>query len=165
MKALHAGHLLRLAAQELAQEQRRLFRMFGAMLLAGLLLLCGLLALSALLVVTAWSTPWRVYTLSALLVVYLAGAAMAWRRFEALERLGDNAMERTRQELADTMRRIENSGSARTEERPRSLTMQLLTQEPGLLVFLATELLPSLVRRLGRRRARKHRAAQRDAGP
>jgi len=158
MKALHTAQLLRLVGQELTQEKQRLFGMFAAMLLAGLLLLCGLLCLSALVLLAAWTTPYRVAALSILMVLYLLGAAAAWRRFETLERLGEKAMQGTRQELTDTLQRLEN-GSARGKDYPQSMTMQLLTQEPGLVVFLVTELLPSLLRRFGKRRSRKQRDA------
>ena len=157
MKALHTGHLLRLAGQELTQEKERLFGMFAAMLLAGLLLFCGLLSLSALIVVAAWTTPYRVHAMTMLVVLYLLGAGLAWRRFETLERQGEKALERTRQELSDTLERFEKGKGRRDSSYPQSMTMQLLTQEPGLVMFLVTELLPSLLRRFGGRRARKRR--------
>jgi len=155
MKALHAGHLLRLVGRELQEEKQRLFAMFAATLLAGLLLFCGLLSLSALIVVAAWDTQYRAYAMTMLTVFYLAGAALAWRRFETLERQGDKAMQGTRQELADTLRRIEKEAGARDQQYPQSMTMQLLTQEPGVLMFLVTELLPSLLRRIGNRRRKR----------
>lgn len=161
MKALHTGHLLRIVGQELTQEKQRLFGMFSSMLLAGLLLFCGLLSLSALVVVVAWTSPYRVYAMTMLTVLYLAGAALAWRRFEALERLGDKALAGTRQELVDTVHRIEKAAGARDKHYPQSMTMQLLTQEPGVLMFLVTELLPSLLRRFGNRR-KKRRQEQND---
>jgi len=157
MKALHAGHLLRLVSEELQLEKQRLYGMFAATLLAGLLLFCGLLSLSALIVVAAWDTQYRAYAMTMLTVFYLAGAALAWRRFEALERLGEKAMEGTRLELAETLQRIEKAANVRDREYPQSMTMQLLTQEPGVLMFLVTELLPSLLRRLGNRRKRRRK--------
>lgn len=157
MKALHTGHLLRLAGQELTQEKERLFGMFAAMLLAGLLLFCGLLSLSALIVVAAWTTPYRVHAMSTLMVLYLLGAGLAWRRFDTLERQGEKAMARTRQELTDTLKRFEKGKGGRNSSFPQSMTMQLLTQEPGVVMFLVTELLPSLLRRFSGRRARKRR--------
>ena len=163
MKALHAGNLLRLAGQELTQEKARLFSMLATMLLAGLLLFCGLLSLSALIVVAAWTTPYRVYALSTMMVLYLAGAALAWRRFEALERLGEKALEKTRQELADTLQRFDRGADVRNSDFPQSMTMQLLTQESGAVMFLVTELLPSLLRRFSKRRAKRRRARECDA--
>lgn len=162
MKALHAGHLLRLAGQELVQEKERLFSMLATMLLAGLLLFCGLLSLSALIVVAAWTTPYRIYALSILMVLYLAGAALAWRRYESLERLGEKALEKTRQELTDTLQRIEKGADTRNKEFPQSMTMQLLTQETGVVMFLVTELLPSVLRSFSNRRARRRRARERE---
>jgi len=162
MKALHARNLLRLAGQELTQEKARLFSMLATMLVACLLLFCGLLTLSALIVVAAWTTPYRVYALSILVVLYLAGAALAWRRFESLERLGEKTLEKTRQELADTLQRFENGADYRNSDFPQSMTMQLLTQESGAVMFLVTELLPSLLRRFSNRRAKRRRARERD---
>ena len=157
MKSLHAGHLLRMVTRELTQEKQRLFGMLCNMLLAGLLLFCGLLSLSALLVIASWETPYRIHSLVVLMVLYLVGAVIAWRRFESLDRKGERALEKTRQELADTLQRIEKAVDTRTNAYPQSLTMQLLTQEPGLVMFLATDLLPNLLRKFSRRRARRRR--------
>ena len=131
------------------------------MLLAGLLLFCGLLSLSALLVITSWETPYRLHTLSVMVILYLAGAAFAWRHFEILDREGDKALEKARQELNSTLERFDTSIDPHANSYPRSITMQLLTQNPGLFVFLATELLPSLLSKFSGRKAKRHRKGPR----
>lgn len=158
-----ADHLLRLGSREFTREKRRLFGMFCTMLLAGLLLFCGLLSLSALLVIATWETPYRLHTLSALVVLYLAGAAFAWRHFEVLDREGDKALEKAREELDKTLQRYDQSIDPYATYYPQSITMQLLTQQPGLVVFLMTELLPSLLSKFSRRKTkRRHKDAHRD---
>lgn len=156
-----ADHLLRLASKELTREKRRLFGMFCTMLLAGLLLFCGLLSLSALIVIASWETPYRLHTLSALVILYLAGAAFAWRHFEILDREGDKALENAREECNRTLERYDNSIDPHASTYPRSITMQLLTQNPGIFVFLATELLPSLLNKFSGGKSKRHRKGYR----
>ena len=159
-----ADHLLRLASKELTREKRRLFGMFCTMLLAGLLLFCGLLTLSALLVIASWETDYRLHTLSAMVILYLAGAAFAWRHFEILDREGDKALESAREEFNRTLERFDTAIDPYASTYPRSITMQLLTQNPGIFVFLATELLPSLLGKFsGRKSKRRRKNMQTDA--
>ena len=98
-----ADHLLRLASRELMREKRRLFAMFCTILLAGLSLFCGLLTLCTLVVIAIWETPYRFHTLSAMMILFLAGAVFAWRHFEALDRQGEKAVESARKELTNTL--------------------------------------------------------------
>lgn len=162
MKVLHTSYLLRVASEELTQEKQRLFGMLRTMLLAAAFLVCSLLSISALLVIAFWETPYRLQSLSVLTVLYLGGTLLAWRRFETLERQGERSMEKTRQELADTLQRMDNKMDSRSIAYPQSVTMQLLSQEPGLIVFLVTELLPSLLRKFSERRAKRRHATERE---
>jgi|GEM_PF-2522071 len=159
-----ADHLLQLASQELTREKRRLFGMFFTMLLAGLLLFCGLLAFSALLVVLSWETEYRLHSLTALMLAYFAGAVIAWLHFRKLDNQGEKALEDAQQELTNTLQRYDVSLDAHSNTYPQSITMQLLTQQPGLTVFLVTELLSSLLGKFNNRKAAKRRRKQaRDA--
>lgn len=158
-----ADQLLRLTSRELTREKRRLFGMVCTLLLACLLLFCGLLSLSALLVIASWETPYRLQTLSALMILYFVGAAFAWRHFEKLDRQGEMALDNARDELTNTLERYDNALDRNSGFYPQSITMQVLTQNPGIIVFLMTELLPSMLSKLSNRRAKRRRKEARDA--
>jgi uncharacterized membrane protein YqjE len=97
VQALLHGQLAHIEWQE---EQKRLLRMLAIGVLGFACVMCVLLFSGALAVAAAWQTAWRLPVLAALVILYAAGTAVAWRRFDALAALGDQAFAASRDELA-----------------------------------------------------------------
>ena len=93
---LHA----RLASVEWQEEKQRLLRMLLITLLGFACLLCVMLFGGGLLLAATWDTAFRLPTLAALVLAYGAGAAVAWRHFQATAELGALAFAALREELA-----------------------------------------------------------------
>lgn len=146
---------MRLATKALTREKRRLFRMSCTLLVAGLLLFCSLLSLTALTVIVSWDTAYRLQALIAVMLMYLAGAVFAWRQFEILDREGEKALENTRQEFSKALEACGESMASQANAYPQSITMQLLTQQPGLVLFVLTELLPTMMHKIYQGRSKQ----------
>ena len=94
--ALH-GQLVQL---EWDQEKQRLLRLLITTLLGFAALMCLLGVLSAVMLATTWDTAFRIPVALLLVGVYAVATALAWRRFKALVKLGDDSFAATRQELS-----------------------------------------------------------------
>ena len=94
--SLHA----RLAQVEWISEKARLSRLLAMAVVAFTGVLCALLCAGGLVIAIGWESEHRLYYALAVIVVYLAVAAYAWRRFGALSALGSDAFRATREELA-----------------------------------------------------------------
>ncbi len=94
--SLHA----QLARVEWTEEKSRLQKMLAAALLGLACALCVMLIVGALALAFSWGTPYRIPVALALIAVYAAGVAVAWRRFKTLSALSGQAFAATREELA-----------------------------------------------------------------
>lgn len=94
--ALHG----QLAWVEWEEEKNRLLKMLVVTLLGFACLLCVMLAAGALVLACSWETGYRIAAMTILLLLYGAGTALAWRRFQALAALGAHSFAGTREELA-----------------------------------------------------------------
>jgi uncharacterized membrane protein YqjE len=89
-----------LAHVEWQEEKTRLLRMLAVTLLGFAGLLCALLFAGGLVVAAAWDTAYRLPALASLVLLSAAGTAAAWRRFQAMAELGEQAFAASREELA-----------------------------------------------------------------
>lgn len=89
-----------LARVEWAEEKTRLMNMAVAALAGFAFLLCFLLFAGGLVIALSWDTQYRVAAVSVLAVIYALAAFIAWRRFQALSALSDQAFAATREEIA-----------------------------------------------------------------
>lgn len=94
--ALHG----QLAWVEWAEEKRRLGQMLIVTLLGFACLLAAMLLVTLLVLALSWETAYRIPALMALIAVHALGAAVAWRRLQALSALGCRTFAATREELA-----------------------------------------------------------------
>jgi uncharacterized membrane protein YqjE len=94
--ALHG----QLARVEWAQERSRLATMLVVALLGFSAVLCVMLFTGVLVVAFSWDSAYRIPAAIAVVLVYLLGIVIAWRRLQALSALGDQAFAATREELA-----------------------------------------------------------------
>jgi len=101
-KALFAQIVLhgQLIQVEWAEEKSRLLKMLIVALLGFAGVLCVMLFVGVAALTLSWETAYRIPTAVALVVVYASGAAIAWRRLQALSALSDQAFAATREELA-----------------------------------------------------------------
>lgn len=97
VQALLHGQLARVEWQE---EKKRLLRLVAVTLLGSACLLCLLLFSGGLVVAAVWNTAWRFPVLALFVIGYGAGTAAAWRQFQALAALGDQAFAASREELS-----------------------------------------------------------------
>lgn len=89
-----------LARVEWAEEKTRLMNMAVAALAGFAFLLCFLLFAGGLVIALSWDTQYRVAAVSVLAVIYALAAFIAWRRFQALSAMSDQAFAATREEIA-----------------------------------------------------------------
>lgn len=89
-----------LAHIEWQEEKQRLLRLLAVTLLGFACLLCVLLFAGGLLVAATWDTAWRLPAFAGLVLFFAVALALAWRRFQRVAALGDQAFAGLRQELA-----------------------------------------------------------------
>jgi uncharacterized membrane protein YqjE len=102
--ALH-GSLLGL---ELQQEKLRLMKMLEAAVLGLASVICLLIAIGTLLLLAVWDTPYRLYSVAALVVVYGLITLGAWRAFQAGALKSHGAFALSRENLAADLRLFRN---------------------------------------------------------
>jgi uncharacterized membrane protein YqjE len=103
--ALHA----QLARVEWEEEKARLLKMVVAALAAFAGALSLLILISVLVLAFSWDTSYRVPASIAIVVLYLLGIMLAWRRLQFLSSLSSHAFSATRQELALDIETIRNN--------------------------------------------------------
>jgi uncharacterized membrane protein YqjE len=89
-----------LAQVEWEEEKNRLLKMLALTLLGFACLLSAALFAGGLLLAAAWDTAYRIPAGAGLTLLYGFGAAVAWRRFQALSELGRGSFAASREELA-----------------------------------------------------------------
>lgn len=89
-----------LAGIEWQEEKQRLLRLLVIILLGFTCLLGGLLFAGLLALAAAWDTAWRLPMGIGVVLLYVGGAAIAWRHLRATAALGEQAFAASRAELA-----------------------------------------------------------------
>jgi uncharacterized membrane protein YqjE len=89
-----------LAGIEWQEEKQRLLRLLVIILLGFTCVLGGLLFAGLLVLAAAWDTTWRLPMGIAVVLLYVGGAATAWRHLQATVALGEQAFAASRAELA-----------------------------------------------------------------
>lgn len=91
---------LQLLRVEWEQEKYRQRQMLTALLFGISFFLCTLLCLSVLVIAVGWDTPYRLPSVSLLLVVFGCGSFVFWTRLSKLMAQGTDAFADSRQEFA-----------------------------------------------------------------
>lgn len=89
-----------LAHVEWQEEKQRLLRMLAVTLLGFACLLCAMLFAGGLALSATWETDYRLHVFAGLVLLSIAGTVTAWRQFQALAALGEQAFVGSREELA-----------------------------------------------------------------
>lgn len=98
--SLLAAELVRLDWQE---EKARLKQLILINLLGATLVGLTLLHASALAIAAAWDTPYRLYVMAALLLLFAAATWFAWKRLQRLSDEGDRQFEASREQIQKTI--------------------------------------------------------------
>jgi uncharacterized membrane protein YqjE len=97
VQALLHGQLIRIEWEE---EKNRLLKMLVIALCGFASLLCAMLFAGGLVLAASWETSYWLLALIGMFVVYSAGAAIAWWRFQAWSAESDRAFAASGEELA-----------------------------------------------------------------
>lgn len=89
-----------LASVEWQQEKQRLLAMLATLILGTASMLCVMLFTGLLVLLLAWSTPYRIVAVVAVIAAYAIATLLAWRKLQALSALGEHSFAATREELA-----------------------------------------------------------------